>query len=228
MFCESYRQKLIDSIAAVEPLPPDVAKHLAGCSACSSAFAEERTLFAAIEYSLGVAVNAPVPPSLVPRVRAQIATGPVKASWRAAVLAFATLSLVAGVIAISPAFHWRSTPDGSKGKNSTFASAVPSADNLEAIESLVHSTPPVKKAVSGLQKVVVNHSKVRSDVEVLVSHEEQVGLQRYAARLRTRALENTARSAVTNDPPFQIQPLEIAVMDLRQLSIEPLETDEYN
>ena len=70
MFCESYCQ-LIDSLAAGEPLPPELAKHVAGCSACTSAFAEERTLFAAIEYSLGVAVNVPAPPSLLPRVRAQ-------------------------------------------------------------------------------------------------------------------------------------------------------------
>jgi hypothetical protein len=96
------------------------------------------------------------------------------------------------------------------------------------MESLVHSTPPMKKAAPGLQRVVIRHSKVHSDAEVLVSHEEQVGLQRYAVRLRARALENTARAAVTNDPPFQIQPLEIAVMDFRQLSIEPLESDEYN
>lgn len=223
MLCESYRQPLIDSLAAGEPLPPELAKHLAGCSACASAFAEEGTLFAAIEYSLGVAVNVPAPPSLVPRVRAQIARGAVKASWRGPVLAFATLSLVAGVAAIWPGFH--STPDDLGGRSSAaVTSTVQSADSREAIESLVHSTPSVQKASSRL----ISHSTVRSDVEVLVSPEEQAGLERYAVRLRARALENTARAAVTNDPPFQIQPLEIAVMDLRQLSIEPLESDEYN
>jgi hypothetical protein len=228
MFCESYRQPLMDSLAAGEPLPPELAKHLAGCSACTSAFAEERTLFAAIEYSLGVAVNVPAPPSLALRVRAQIVAGPAKASLRAPVLAFAALSLVAGVVAISPVFHWRSTPDDSRGKHSAVAPTVQSAAGRDAIGSFVHSTPPVRKASSKLRKVVVSQSKVRSDLEVLVSPEEQAGLEGYAARLRARALESTARAAVTNDPPFQIQPLEIAVMDSRQLIIEPLESDEYN
>jgi hypothetical protein len=228
MFCESYRQKLIHSLAAGEPLSPDLAEHLASCNACNSAFAQERTLFAAIEYSLGVAVNLPAPPSLVPRVRAQIAADLAKASWRAPVLAFATLSLIAAVVAIWPAFHWRSTPGDSGGKSPSVASAVRFADNREAIESLVHSTQPVKQAASGLQKVVISHSQVRCGVEVLVSREEQAGLERYAARLRASPLENTARAAVTNDLPLRIQPLEIAVMDFRQLSIESLESDEYN
>ena len=228
MFCESYRQKLIHSLAAGEPLSPDLAKHLASCIACSSAFAQERTLLAAIEYSLGVAVNLPAPPSLVPRVRAQIAADLAKASWRAPVLALATLSLIAAVVAIWPEFHWRSTPDDSGGKNPSVASAVRSADNRGAIESLVHSTQPARQAASGLPKVVTSHSKVRSAVEVLVSREEQAGLERYAARLRASPLENTARSAVTNDSPLRIQPLEIAAMDFRQLSIEFLESDEYN
>ena len=227
MFCESYRQPLKDSLAADEPLSPELAKHLAGCGACTSAFAGERTLFAAIDYSLGVTANTPVPPSLVPRVRAKIVAGPAKASWRAPVLAFATLSLVAGLVVISPVFHWRSTPDDSRGK-SCVASTVQSAAGRDAIGSFVHSTPAVKKASSRLRKVVVNQSKMRSDLEVLVSPEEPAGLERYAARLRARALENTARAAVMNDPPSKIQPLEIAVMDLRQLIIEPLESDEYN
>ena len=228
MFCESYRQKLIHSLAAGEPLSPDLAKHLASCNACSSDFAQERTLFAAIEYSLGIAVNLPAPPSLVPRVRAQIAADLAKGSWRAPVLAFAALSLVAAVVAIWPAFHWRWTPDDSGGKSPSVASAVRSADNRAAIESLVHSTQPVKQAASGLQKVVISHCKVRCGVEVLVSREEQAGLERYAARLRASPLENAAGAAVTNDSLLRIRPLEIAAMDFRQLSIESLESDEYN
>jgi hypothetical protein len=228
MFCESYRQPLMDALAAGEPLPLELAKHLASCDVCSTVFSKEQALFAAIEYSLGVAANTPVPPSLLPRVQAQVAAAPAKTPWRTPILAFATLSLVAGVVAISPAFHWHSTLGDSRGKSSAVVPTVQSADSREAVGSLVQSTPSVKKSSPRLEKIVVSQSKLRFDVEVLVSPEEQAGLERYAAGLRGRALENTARAAVMNDPLFKIQPLEIAVMDLRQLSIEPLESDEYN
>src|SRR5258708_36896946 len=124
MFCESYRQPLMDAAASGESLNRALATHVAGCQGCSAAFVEERALFAAIEDSLGVRSNAPAPPSLVPRVRAQIAALPTKTTLRLPVLAFATLGLLAGVVAISPAFHWHSKPDDSRGKNPAMVSTV--------------------------------------------------------------------------------------------------------
>lgn len=226
MFCKSYCQPLMDAAASGESLNRALATHVAGCEGCSAAFAEERALFAAIEDSLGVRSNAPAPPSLVPRVRAQIAASPTKTTWRVPVLAFATLGLIAGVVAISPAFHWHSTPDDSRGK----ASTVQSTDSREATGSLVQSAPPVKQFPPRLEKVVLSRSKVRCDVEVRVSAEEQAGLEHYSARLRARSLENSARAvgAVESDLAFNIRPLEIAAMEVRPLTIEPLESDGYN
>jgi hypothetical protein len=57
---------------------------------------------------------------------------------------------------------------------------------------------------------------------VLVSGEEQLGLERYAASLRNTATEPAA--SVKNDAVLEIKPLEIAGMDLKGLSIDPLET----
>ena len=229
MFCESYRQPLMDAAASGEPLNRALATHVVGCEGCCAAFAEERVLFATIEDSLGVRSNAPAPPSLLPRVRAQIAARPTKTTWRIPALRFATLGLVAGVVAISPAFHWHSTPDDSRGKSPAMAYTVQSADSREATGSLVQSAPPVKQFPPRLEKVVLSR-KVRSGVEVQVSAEEQAGLEHYSARLRARSLENSARAvaAVESDLAFNIRPLEIAAMDVRQLTIEPLESDEYN
>jgi hypothetical protein len=230
MFCKSYCQPLMDAAASGESLNRTLATHVAGCEGCSASFAEERALFAAIEDSLGVRSNAPAPPSLVPRVRAQIAASPTKTTWRIPVLAFAMLGLVAGVVAISPAFHWHSTPDDSRGKSPAKASTVQSTASREATGSLVQSAPPVKQFPPRLEKVVLSRPRVRSDVEVQISAEEQAGLEHYSARLRARSLENSARAvgAVESDLAFNIRPLEIAAMDVRQLTIEPLESDEYN
>jgi len=232
MFCESYRRPLIDSLAAGEPLPPALAGHLAGCDVCSTAFAKEQAVYAAIEYSLGVAANAPVLPSLVPRVRTQIAARPDKAFWRSPILAFATLLLVAGMAALSPLFHWRSTRSFSGPENHQAATRkVQFADRHDPIRSSVQTAPSVERysPKSKPGSVVLSHAKLRVGPEVLISPEELAGLERYAADLRGRTVENTARAAaVANDAAFKIKPLQIAAMDQQQLTIEPLESDEYN
>jgi hypothetical protein len=227
MFCESYREPLIDALAAGEPLTDTLAKHVASCGACSVAFAKEQALFAEINHSLGVSANAPVPPLLVPRLQAQLAASPAKVSWRTPVLAFATLSLVAGAIAIAPIFHRRPTPGGgSRGKAPVVAAAVRPAGGHESIGSPIQTAPHAKRSPR-LKRVVLSQARVRSDLRVLVSPGEQAGLEHYAIRLRARGLENSARAAaIESDPELNIRPLEIAAMDTRQLTIEPLETDE--
>jgi hypothetical protein len=232
MFCESYRQPLTDSLAAGEPLSLDAAKHLAGCDVCSTAFAKEQALYVAIDYSLVVAANAPVPLSLVPRVQAQIAARSDKAFWGSPILAFAMLVLVAGMAALSPVFHWRSERSFSGPEDHQAAARkVQFSDNHEASGSRVEPAPPVKRysPTSKPGSVVLSRGKVGAGTEVLISPEEQAGLERYAADLRGKALENGARAAsVTNDTAFKIEPLQIAAMDQQQLTIEPLESDEYN
>src|SRR5277367_645644 len=73
--CEDYRAALIESAAAgaadFEP-PRELRLHLDDCAYCRADFAEELQLLAAIDIGLGVAANAEVPASLLPRVRAQI------------------------------------------------------------------------------------------------------------------------------------------------------------
>jgi hypothetical protein len=231
MFCESYRQPLIDSLAARESLSGELAKHLAGCDVCSTAFAKEQALYAAIDYSLVVTANSPVPPSLVPRVQVQIAARPSKAFWRSPILAFATLVLVAGMAVLSPIFHWRSTGTLSSRENHHAAPKVQFADRHDAVSSLVQPAPSVKRysPKSKPGSVVLSRTKVRAGTEVLISPQEQAGLERYAANLRGRPVENAVRApSVTNDTAFKIEPLQIAAMDQRQLTIEPLESDEYN
>jgi len=231
MFCESYRQPLIDSLAAGEPLSGELAMHLAGCHGCSTALGKEQALYTAIDYSLVVTANSPVPPSLVPRVRAQIAAGPDKAFWRTPILAFATLVLVAGMAVLSPVFHLRSTRTLSIRENHATPPKVQFADRRDAIRSSVQTAPSVEQysAKSKPGGVVLSQARVRAGTEVLISAEEQAGLQRYAADLRGKAGENAARAAsIANDTAFKIEPLQIAAMDQHQLTIEPLESDEYN
>src|SRR5205807_2249111 len=117
----------------------------------------------------------------------------------------------------------------SRAESPAVASTVQSAGSRGTTDPLVQSTPPVKQTAPRLGRAVLSQSKAGSSVEVVVSSEEQAGLEHYAAGLQRKGRENSARSAATQgDPALSIRPLEIAAMDLRQLTIEPLEGDEYN
>jgi hypothetical protein len=69
MSCEHYKDALIEAAASGAAPQGELRAHLEGCASCRSAFAEEQSLFAAIDSGLHVAVNAEVPASLVPRER---------------------------------------------------------------------------------------------------------------------------------------------------------------
>src|SRR5690242_14248654 len=69
MLCEHYKDALIEVAAAGAAPRGELRAHLVECASCRAAFAEEQTLFAAIDSGLHAAVSAEVPPSLLPRVR---------------------------------------------------------------------------------------------------------------------------------------------------------------
>ena len=229
MFCELYRQALSDAAAAGKPLPRELSAHLHTCDSCSSAFAAEQCLLARIDRSLEACVNAEVPVTVVARVQAQIAVNPAMAAWRVPALTFATLSLVAAVAALWPLVHRQSIVGRSTINNAAITGTIQSSDKPDVNRAAVQAAPPLKWSFSGREKVIVTLTRAHPGVEVLVSSEELAGLERYAARLRAGTHESSARAAAAdNDPAFNIRSLEIAAIDLRQLSIEPLETDEYN
>jgi len=74
--------------------------------------------------------------------------------------------------------------------------------------------------------LVVDRVTRRSEPEVLVSPDEAAGLRRYADLLRAKSHETSNHTAAISDAPFEIKPLEIAELGLRQLTIQPLEGSE--
>jgi len=97
--CEDYRVLLIDAAAADSAPSYELRSHLDACVSCSTAFAEEKQLFAAIDTGLHVSANAEVPPSLFPRVRVQLNEEPVPLHWfRIGAVAAAAVVLVAAIV----------------------------------------------------------------------------------------------------------------------------------
>jgi len=227
MFCESYRKVLMEAAGSGETLPRELAEHLAGCDYCHAAFANKQALFRSIDGALQAATNTEIPASLLPRVRMQVALDSTKVNRRLPVLAFVTGGLVIGAIALSSSSLRHSAVSHSTAKEPA-APSIQSAVGREptglSIEtSSIQVSPTPGRLVA---RRILDRAAQRSEPEVLVSSEEEAGLRRYADLLRAKSFETSKRAAATDDAPFEIKPLEIAELGLRQLTIQPLEGGE--
>ena len=225
MFCESYRKVLMEAAGFGKALPRRLEEHLAGCECCRAAFADEQALFRSIDGALEAAANAEIPGSLLPRVRMQVASDSTKAYRRVPVLAFVTGGLVIGAIMLSSSSLRHSAVSRSTGKEPA-APSIQSAVSREPTGLSIQPSPRPEPLVSRRERSVVDRVALRSEPEVLVSSEEAAGLRRYADLLRAKSLETSNRAAAISDAPFEIKPLEIAELNLRQLTIQPLEGSE--
>lgn len=222
MFCESYRQTLKEAALSDERLPADVQAHLASCLSCRESFSEQKALFERIGGELQTRVNAEMPASLLPRVRREIAASLAARTWRVPLLAYVASGLAIGAIALSLAVRTKVSsvkPEPSAGGASSAISSEPSASQEQSRsgQMLVKTS---KKSHKPPQ--VALHAKP----EVLVSAGEQLGLQRYAASLRNAKAE--APAVIKGNAAPEIEPLQIASVDVKRLSIEPLEDSDSN
>ena len=229
MFCESYRKVLSESVATGERLPRELQLHLAECGACESAFVAEQRLFASIDSAMSAAVNVDVfPVSLLPRVREQIALVPERAAWRVFLTVFAVAPVLVAVFAVSVWYLRHPVSGLSTSGNVAGVPSVSSTAEHAASASPVIADPPALRPRSRRGIAVAGPIEVLSGPEVLVSADERLEFERYAARLRASAPQFYARVAVNSDSTFKVQPLEIAEIDVVQLAIAPLESGESN
>ncbi|HEX9232796.1 MAG TPA: hypothetical protein VF863_00135, partial [Candidatus Acidoferrum sp.] len=210
-------------------LPRKLEEHLAGCECCHAAFADEQALFRSIDGALQAATNTEIPASLLPRVRMQVALDSTKVNRRLPVLAFVTGGLVIGAIALSSSLR-HSAVSHSTAKEPA-APSIQSAVSREptglSVEtSSIQVSPTPGRLVARRERFILDRAAQGSEPEVLVSSEEEAGLRRYADLLRAKSFETSNRAAATDDAPFEIKPLEIAELGLRQLTIQPLEGSE--
>lgn len=217
MFCESYRQALNEAAMSDELVPADVQAHLASCLSCRESLSQQKSLFARIDAEVQTRVNAQLPVSLLPRVRREIAASPAARTRRLPVLAYAASGLAIGAIAVSFAVRTRvpsATPEPSPRAVSSLAFTEPSAskEQRESRQLFVAGSKKNRRP----QQVVL-----KVEPEVLVSAEERIGLQRYAASLRSMPADRAAN--VKPEPRPEIEHLEIASIDLNGLSIDPLQ-----
>jgi hypothetical protein len=99
-------------------------------------------------------------------------------------------------------------------------SATPPVDDTHP-KALPQTPLPAKPRVVAGRRAPRN-----SQPEVLITSEDQVGLDRYVAGLRLVASRNKA--TLKEEAGAGIKPLEIAELDVKRLSIEPLESGDSN
>jgi hypothetical protein len=224
MFCESHRQPLIDSLAAGKPLPPELAEHLASCSACTAVFAEERTLFASIDRLMYAAVNAEIPVSIVPGVREAILQKefPVRhIQWRA-IFAFGSAFVIVGTLLL-----WHSRPISRTERLPVVASlAAPPAQEkqIELPARVSRGVAPSAPNKNPVTRPIPTRSGLAATVIVLPQEED--GLKKYAVLVNANIGKNLANNATRWEIQADPNPLDIAEINISRLAIQPLESGE--
>jgi hypothetical protein len=218
MLCESYRKTLNEAALSDERLPAEVQAHLASCASCRESFSDEQALFSLIETEVRIRINAEMPASLLRRVRQEIAASPAARTWRVPVPAYIASGLAVAAIALSFAAR-------------TKVSSVKPEPSAHNISLPAPNEPGVPQTGGAPREMLVATSKrshqqpqvaLRAEPEVLVSADEQLGLQRYTASLRSMAADRAAN--VKPEALLEIKHLEIAGVDLKGLSIDPLQS----
>jgi len=218
MFCEPYQKTLNAAALGDEHLTADVRKHLASCDSCRRSFAQEKAVFGLIEAEMQARVNADMPASLLARVRQKISASPSARTWRVPALAYFAAGLALGAMALLFAVRTKGPlikPDRTAGAVSSPAPSEPGG--LQRENGSGPMFVATRKRSHKPRQVVLD-----AEPDVLVPAQEQLGLQRYAASLRSKAADRAAN--VKPEAQLEIKHLEIASIDLKGLSIDPLQS----
>lgn len=225
MSCEHHKDALIEAAATAVAREGELRAHLSECASCRAAFDEEQSLFAAIDSGLHAVANTPVPPSLLPSVRARL-DGAVAARqwWNSSCFGLAGAALVAAVLLVTVSIR----------QNNVRTPPINSAANQPVVPSIVPSTKPrlptgpLKKAdsvshphvLAAKISVMAKELVVReSTPEILVPRDQEVLVASYAQQWNSR---KRAPLVAGNVDSTVIAPIEVAPIQIDELDVKPL------
>ena len=219
MFCESWRETLGAAAISGEALPREAQAHLAACASCRAALTDEQQFFALLDSGLRSIANVETPPSLLPKVRAQIAERPpAKTRWVPALTFVTTTIALIAVITFS-------LSRGSRTKEQSLtASAVAPQTSLPPAKP--PSVQPVPAATKPVKKRTASTAVSQPSRDITVSADEQTSLQIYLSAFHARARNSMALVTVKTEPAARIKPLEISEIEMPRLTIEQLQAGE--
>jgi len=219
MSCERYKNALME--AAVTGAEPQghLRAHLATCAACRTAFAEEQSLFSAIDTGLHSAVAAEVPGSLLPRVRARLLDEhPSQNRW---LLAWAPLA--ASLALLIGFLFLRGVRPDVRDSPIEPQQAIRGIPPVETSASRPRN-PPAQQALSASpvlrQLRQANPSREHKEPRALVPAEQPEVIARLLDGLRRGEVKGEVLVAEGNGSQpqdLQIAPLTVAPIDVKAL-----------
>jgi hypothetical protein len=216
MNCESAQIEIMDAMDSRESeLRGELHQHVRECAACRAFLANQASLASAIDSHLRLIASEPVPPSLLPRVRARLEQAVPRQSFfgrQLAALAAVLVFLIAiGARMLRPDTHVR----------------APHAVAQVAPESPVVTRPvspragepaPKTSQVAAVHKA--NLPVPSSATEVLVLPEEQQAFQRFVSHI---SMDQDSAKALVAAAPDADAPVEIALLAITNVEVKPLE-----
>jgi hypothetical protein len=226
MSCERYKTVIVEAAAAGE-IGPSLRVHLEGCAECRAAFAEEQSLFSAIDAALSERLNASPSPEFLSGIRSAIdlensvRTSSIWFRWLpiAGVAAAACLALVFAVRhhSLIPEQHQPLTSALARGPAEAALHAQQAQPKPEAAIRAMAS--PVKQPVKS--KSQPHAGGIVRAPEILVPSDERVALALFVTGLSRR---REVALALARPAPFEPQPeappggpLEIAKLEVPPL-----------
>lgn len=224
MNCTQYKDNLLDALAADETiLPTDLLAHQQSCADCRAFHESQANLFRSMEAGLFAVANQPVPPSFLAGVRVRLGEQPAPhrswfAGWHLAAVAATTVAALLVVLL------WH-RPVARPGISLNRQVASQTVDNqlppaLAASNSAAISASPVHR---GMNPVLSPAVVSEAEPEVLVLPEEREAFARFVARLPK---EKNVALALAHPAPERVDaPVEIALLDLGNIEVKPLESE---
>ena len=225
MPCEHYKDALTEAAAGASP-QGELQAHLASCASCRAAFAQEQSLFGAIDSGLQATANAEVPPSLLPRVRAGMQEMSVRRPlWTPGWFALAGASLVATTVLFVVVVHQKhvgTPPVHSAANPPVISEAAPPTQSPSPLAPSSQRNAIPRPSMHGASvSVPAQHATAaQSFPEVLVPRDQEVLLggyaQEWSSRKRAPLVANDAnRTAVSL---LEVEPIQITELDVKPLA----------
>lgn len=221
MTCESAQHEIVDAMASRESgLRGELHQHVLVCAACRAFLANQASLASAIDSHLRLIANEPVPPSLLPRVRAALEqeAAPRQGVFRWQFVPIAGAVAVLVTIGISTLRHDTTVP-----APQSVAQVAPKSPivNRPTTPQIGEPTPKTSRVASAMRNTrnteVPAHS---SATEVLVLPAEQQAFQRFVSHISQDQDSAKALAAAAPDGNAHV---EIALLSITNVEVKPLE-----
>lgn len=223
MSCEHYKDSLVEAAATGAEPQGQLRAHLAACSSCRAALAEEQSLFASIDTGLHATANAEVPPSLLPRVRAGLdeAVAPQR-RWMQQ-LVFASASVAIAFLLFLIVRPHRAGPNGQAEQTRAFPVPVKPQANThgETLAPGVQMSSGAANHSLAARNSTLLRSAASSKPEVLVPPDERVALARFVATLNERS--DAAAALLARAPEKKDALVSVDLLQIAEIEVKPLE-----